>query len=290
MLRCLCRQNVIVFDGVVNIIHNRCARRIFRENEGSLLYNLASFLTAHRSVEEEISRCIISEDEIFDGASPALSRIRRAMRAANERVRERLNAMIRSATYQKYLQEPIITIRQDRYVVPVKSEHRGEIPGLIHDLSSSGATVFVEPMQVVELNNEIRMLASKEEQDKLVQTVFTEKGTLNRKCVGRDAKTLLKMIGVTAPENTRCIIFEGPKEHKLISEELMMPILGIVRCKDIDDGIEKCVWLEHGNRHSAHMHSKNVENLTRYGQAMDTAIFVKNAPSYAALGFGGEGF
>ena len=98
------------------------------------------------------------------------------------------------------------------------------------------------------------------------------------------------MIGVTAPENTRCIIFEGPKEHKLISEELMMPILGIVRCKDIDDGIEKCVWLEHGNRHSAHMHSKNVENLTRYGQAMDTAIFVKNAPSYAALGFGGEGF
>lgn len=133
-------------------------------------------------------------------------------------------------------------------------------------------------------------MASKEEQDKLVQTVFTEKGTLNRKCVGRDAKTLLKMIGVTAPENTRCIIFEGPKEHKLISEELMMPILGIVRCKDIDDGIEKCVWLEHGNRHSAHMHSKNVENLTRYGQAMDTAIFVKNAPSYAALGFGGEGF
>ncbi len=132
-------------------------------------------------------------------------------------------------------------------------------------------------------------VASKEEQDKLVATVLTPKG-LNRKCVGRDAKTLLSMIGVTAPENTRCIIFEGPKEHPLISEELMMPILGIVRAKDVDDAIEQAVWLEHGNRHSAHMHSKNVENLTKFGKAIDTAIFVKNAPSYAALGFGGEGF
>ncbi len=130
---------------------------------------------------------------------------------------------------------------------------------------------------------------SKEEQDRLTKTVLTPKG-LNRKCVGRDAKTLLSMIGVTAPEQTRCIIFEGPKEHPLISEELMMPILGIVRAKDIDDAIEKAVWLEHGNRHSAHMHSKNVENLTKFGKAIDTAIFVKNGPSYAALGFGGEGF
>ncbi len=132
-------------------------------------------------------------------------------------------------------------------------------------------------------------VASKEEQDKLVATVLTPKG-LNRKCVGRDAKTLLSMIGVTAPENTRCIIFEGPKEHPLIAEELMMPILGIVRAKDVDDAIEQAVWLEHGTRHSAHMHSKNVENLTKFGKAIDTAIFVKNAPSYAALGFGGEGF
>lgn len=132
-------------------------------------------------------------------------------------------------------------------------------------------------------------VASKEEQDKLTATVLTPKG-LNRKCVGRDAKTLLSMIGVTAPENTRCIIFEGPKEHPLIATELMMPILGIVRAKDVDDAIEQAVWLEHGNRHSAHMHSRNVENLTKFGKAIDTAIFVKNAPSYAALGFGGEGF
>lgn len=132
-------------------------------------------------------------------------------------------------------------------------------------------------------------IIDKEQQDKLTAVVLKD-NRLNRKCVGKDAKTLLSMIGIDAPEGTRCIIFEGEKEHPLIAEELMMPILGIVRAKDIDDGIEKAVWLEHGNRHSAHMHSKNVENLTRFGKAIDTAIFVKNAPSYAAIGYGGEGF
>lgn len=132
-------------------------------------------------------------------------------------------------------------------------------------------------------------LASKEEQDKLVETVLAG-GKLNRKCVGRDAKTLLSMIGVQAPANTRCIIFEGPKEHPLITTELMMPILGIVRAKDFDDAVEQAVWLEHGNRHSAHIHSKNIDNITKYAKAIDTAILVKNGPSYSALGFGGEGF
>ena len=132
-------------------------------------------------------------------------------------------------------------------------------------------------------------LASKEEQDKLIATVLTPKG-LNRKCVGRSAKALLAMIGVDVPDSIRCIIFEGEKEHPLIKEELMMPILGIVRAKDFEDAVEKAVWLEHGNRHSAHFHSKNVDNITTYAKAIDTAILVKNAPSYAALGFGGEGY
>lgn len=133
-------------------------------------------------------------------------------------------------------------------------------------------------------------LASKEVQDKLVKTVLTEKGALNRKCVGRSAKVLLGMVGIEVPDNIRCIIFEGPKEHPLIAEELMMPILGVVRAKDFADAVEKAVWLEHGNRHSAHIHSKNVDRITEYARAMDTAILVKNGPSYAALGFGGEGF
>jgi propionaldehyde dehydrogenase len=131
--------------------------------------------------------------------------------------------------------------------------------------------------------------ASPEEVKKLEETVLTPKG-LNRNCVGRDAKTLLGMIGVTVSDNIRCIIFEGEKEDKLISEELMMPILGIVRAKDFEDAVEKAVWLEHGNRHSAHIHSKNVDHITTYAKALDTAILVKNAPSYAALGFGGEGY
>ncbi len=133
-------------------------------------------------------------------------------------------------------------------------------------------------------------LASKEVQDKLVKTVLTEKGALNRKCVGRSAKALLSMVGIEVPDNIRCIIFEGPKEHPLIAEELMMPILGIVRAKDFADALEKAIWLEHGNRHSAHIHSKNVDRITEYARALDTAIVVKNGPSYAALGFGGEGF
>ena len=131
-------------------------------------------------------------------------------------------------------------------------------------------------------------MISKEEQDALTEVVL-KGGRLNRKCVGRDAKTLLGMIGITVPDNIRCITFEGPKEH-LIAEELMMPILGVVRAKDFDDAVEQAVWLEHGNRHSAHIHSKNVDNITKYAKAIDTAILVKNGPSYAALGFGGEGY
>ena len=132
-------------------------------------------------------------------------------------------------------------------------------------------------------------MISKEEQDALTEVVL-KGGRLNRKCVGRDAKTLLGMIGITVPDNIRCITFEGPKEHPLITEELMMPILGVVRAKDFDDAVEQAVWLEHGNRHSAHIHSKNVDNITKYAKAIDTAILVKNGPSYAALGFGGEGY
>ena len=131
-------------------------------------------------------------------------------------------------------------------------------------------------------------LASKDEQDKLVATVMDSKGKLNRNCVGRSAKRLLEMIGVTVPDNIRCITFEGPKEHPLITTELMMPILGVVRVKDFEEGVKTSVWLEHGNRHSAHIHSLNVEHITTYAKALDTAILVKNGPSYAALGFGGE--
>lgn len=152
----------------------RIAKDILAKEVGeeSYLYNLAGLLITHRSAEEEINRCIINEDEIFDGASPALTRIRRAMRLANEKVREKLNSMIRSTAYQKYLQEPIITIRNGRFVIPVKQEYRQQVPGLIHDQSSSGATLFIEPSAVVELGNEYKKLLAEEADE--IERILTE--------------------------------------------------------------------------------------------------------------------
>lgn len=132
-----------------------------------------------------------------------------------------------------------------------------------------------------------------EEIEKLAQTVLVEKKgkyIVNRDFVGRDAKVILKAIGIDVPECIRGIIFEAQKDHILVTTELMMPILGIVRVAHVDEGIEVAKMLEGGNRHSAHMHSSNVMNLTKYGKALDTAIYVKNGPSYAGIGFGGEGF
>jgi propionaldehyde dehydrogenase len=134
---------------------------------------------------------------------------------------------------------------------------------------------------------------NEEEVDKLTKLVLIDKGGkyfLNRSFVGRDAYKILKAIGIDVDPSVRCIIFEAHKDHPLVVEELMMPILGVVKVDDTNEAIEFAKELEHGNRHSAHMHSKNIDNLTRFGREIDTAIFVKNAPSYAALGLGGEGF
>jgi len=131
----------------------------------SLLCNLANRLSSHRSIEEEVARCILAEDEISDNASAELSRIRRQMKILNERVREKLNAMLKSATTQKYLQEPIITVRNGRYALPVKAEYRSQVPGLVHDQSSSGATLFIEPAAVVELGNENKRLIAEEKNE-----------------------------------------------------------------------------------------------------------------------------
>jgi propionaldehyde dehydrogenase len=113
--------------------------------------------------------------------------------------------------------------------------------------------------------------------------------TISRDCVGRDASVLLEKIGVKVGSNVRCIICETDFNHDFVQHELMMPILPIVRVKDIDEAIDLAVKAEHGFRHTAHMHSKNIDHLTRFARAIETTIFVKNAPSYAGIGFGGEG-
>ena len=113
--------------------------------------------------------------------------------------------------------------------------------------------------------------------------------TVNRDCVGRDARVLLEKIGVYVGDEIRCIICETEFEHPFVQHELMMPILPIVRVRSIDQAIDLAVKAEHGCRHTAHMHSKNIDHLTRFARAVETTIFVKNAPSYAGIGFGGEG-
>ncbi|MEG2570125.1 MAG: endonuclease MutS2, partial [Clostridia bacterium] len=132
------------------------------ERKKSSLDTLFFSITANKYLEDSITDAIISEEEIADRASGTLSDIRRKMRVANGKIRETLQKMITSSTQSKLLQEAIITQRDGRYVVPVKSEHKSDVPGLVHDVSSSGATLFIEPMPVVTLNNDLRELEAME--------------------------------------------------------------------------------------------------------------------------------
>ncbi len=136
-------------------------------------------LTPNKYLEDKITSAIVSEDEMSDNASPALYDIRRKIRAASSKIRDRLDKMIRSSQYQKALREAIVTMRNGRYVVPVKIEHRSEISGLVHDTSSSGATVFIEPAGVVEANNEIKVLQGKEQEeiDRILYELSAEAGS-----------------------------------------------------------------------------------------------------------------
>ena len=130
--------------------------------EAGSLGRLFSSLMPNRFLEEKITASITGEEEIADSASPELADIRRKMRAASARVRDSLQKIITSPSYSKVLQEAIITQRGGRYVVPVRAEKKGELPGLVHDVSSSGSTLFVEPMGVVKANNELRELTARE--------------------------------------------------------------------------------------------------------------------------------
>ena len=145
----------------------RCARgaRDYGDSEEKTpISHLFHALTPNRFLEDSITNSILSEEEIADSASSELASIRRHMRSTEARVRDILQRLI-SSNQSKYLQESIITIRSDRYVVPVKAEHKNAIPGLVHDVSSSGSTSFIEPMGVVKANNELRELAAREKKE-----------------------------------------------------------------------------------------------------------------------------
>ena len=126
--------------------------------EQTVLDEYFTRLSANKFLEEKIERCFVSEEVLADGASDTLYDIRRKMRAENAKIRDSLQKYITGNTYAKFLQEPIVTMRDGRYVIPVKQEYRGEIKGLVHDTSASGATLFIEPLSVVESNNELRLL------------------------------------------------------------------------------------------------------------------------------------
>lgn len=130
-----------------------------------LLFDIAIAIANYGELEQDIIRSILPGGEISDNASSALSQIRRQRTAAQLQVKSRLEGIIRSSSYQKYLQEAIVTIRENRYVIPVKQESRSQVPGIVHDQSASGATLFIEPMAVVEANNELRRLQSAEKQE-----------------------------------------------------------------------------------------------------------------------------
>ncbi|MDD3654431.1 MAG: endonuclease MutS2 [Desulfotomaculaceae bacterium] len=130
-----------------------------------ILSDLGLSLASLPDLERKIKQAILPSGEVANGASAALAQIRRKLTGAQVQIKERLEHVIRSPNYQKYLQDPIITVREGRYVVPVKIEYRAQVPGIVHDQSASGATLFIEPMAVVDKNNELRRLIAAEKQE-----------------------------------------------------------------------------------------------------------------------------
>ena len=202
------------------------------------LQSLAGGLMVHRAIEEEINRCILSEEEVADAASPALARIRRHMKLTNERVRAKLNDMIHSSSYSKYLQDALVTIRNGRFVVPVKQEYRQNIPGLIHDQSGTGATLFIEPSAIVELGNEYKKLVMEEAAE--VERILIELTEMIKPCANdifADLQTLgeidlcfakaklareMKAVCPKLNDEGRITIKKG--RHPLINREKVVPI------------------------------------------------------------------
>lgn len=188
-------------------------------------------------LERDISRCIISDMEVSDDASGALKDIRRNIKSSNDRIKEQLNGIIHSQTYKNMLQDPVITIRNERYCVPVKQEYRNSFSGMVHDQSATGATVFMEPMSVVQLNNKIKELHSKEkiEIEKILR-VLSEKVNENKDLLSSNLEILshldfifakgelsISMNGTEPIFNTRGYINIKKARHPLLDPEKVVP-------------------------------------------------------------------
>ena len=174
----LTMRELLDVAGVLRTIRGLSQWRDSNAGVESVLDTLFGALVPNKYLEDAITSAILSEDEMADTASPELSSIRRRIRLQEAKIREQLEKITRSSSTSKYLQENIITMRGGRYVVPVKAEHRASVPGLVHDTSASGATVFIEPMAVVSANNEIKVLQSDErdEIDRILASLSAEAG------------------------------------------------------------------------------------------------------------------
>ena len=195
-------------------------------------------LTPNRFLEDKITNAIISEEEIADSASPALNDIRRHMRQTGAKVRESLQKIISSPSYSKFLREPIITMRGDRYVVPVRSEYKNSIPGMVHDVSSSGGTFFVEPMQAVQANNELRELLIKEKKE--IERILAElsaEAAAHRETIAQSYDNLVALDVIFAKArlsysmkamepkvNTQGKVVLNRARHPLIDKKAVVPI------------------------------------------------------------------
>ncbi|MDT8716520.1 endonuclease MutS2 [Clostridium sp. 19966] len=200
------------------------------------LENICEGIVPFKKLEDEILSAIIAEDEISDRASETLYSVRKELKNKNSSVKDKVNELIRK--YSKYLQDNLYTVRGDRYVIPVKSEHRGSVPGLVHDQSSTGATLFIEPMNLVELNNDIRELMLKEKAEiERILSNFSKKIASNIKVIKNNADILWEMdfifckakyayhINATCPivsEDGSFYIIKG--RHPLIEESKVVPI------------------------------------------------------------------
>lgn len=202
------------------------------------LMEIAELLEVVDALENDINRCILSEDEMADNASPALKRIRREIRNKNENIRSKLNKMVSTSSSQKFLQEAIVTMRNGRYVIPVKREYVNLFPGLVHDQSQSGSTLFIEPQSVVNMNNELRELGMEEQAEitRILQA-FTGRVAEHYHGLNNNQKLLLELdfisakgklsvkMGAFEPRiNTEGILDIRQGRHPLIPEDKVVPI------------------------------------------------------------------
>lgn len=223
---------------ILRVIRSLKQWRNSSDDRQSSLDKYFSRLVPNKYLEDKINEAIIAEDEISDKASPALSQIRRKIRTASSKAREALDKIVRSSNYSKYLQDKVITQRDGRFVVPVKAECRGNIPGLVHDTSGSGQTVFIEPMGVVQANNDIRMLKNKEKEeiDRILLELSSMAGDCADSIIGNyrtlidlnivfaKANLAYKMKATTPVINEDGVINLKKARHPLIDRNKVVPV------------------------------------------------------------------